>query len=631
MGDLDNTDGANTDVAANDNYPWSVLDISPTGDLRAVKSAYAKKLKRTKPDDDPAGYQQLRDAYEYAQYLAAHGMVDTAAETGANEATSTAHVDALSDASATPGATTSEGEGATEEIQQAAFVASNDDLFAMPSRGTPSKDDAAAAQPDTPRANAEEESTPRSQVDEAPHRFRSAEDALNDFQQALPSQSQSNMAEIDALLKSALDDLPIEQKLRASALFAEWFMQQGYVQPEIAGALDRHFEWRSDYRAERSLGYALASALRQRLDWTLDAAEVANADRPVESTWQEITRLSRALAQKRKARAFWLAFTSTRHTLGVLRRDDASELVGAGIPFSLCRAMSNTALLATALRLTALALPLLTVCLLLSSLHPATVVAILPICAAVTLGIAHAIEYARTIANRLIGDRIAKFLKLPTIETLEQDRTFLITPVVMFVAVAIATGFLGGTPDAINAADAPIHYTIIAALALGYLALIISEQFRGHLTWLMAFALAVSVGAAWGTKLHLYALLAIAGASVAMIRADAFLGVNSGPLTAIGALRIIVLMAIAFAFTSANTKFPVIALVVLYFAFAYGINRALLPAGAIATCTVIWIAAVVTRTDAVDSAYTGLIVLAGIAGVAVWHHLRINVRADLLS
>src|SRR5450830_259896 len=45
---------------------WNILGTEPTGDERAIKRAYAKQLKVTRPDDDPAAFQQLRDAYEYA-------------------------------------------------------------------------------------------------------------------------------------------------------------------------------------------------------------------------------------------------------------------------------------------------------------------------------------------------------------------------------------------------------------------------------------------------------------------------------------------------------------------------------------------------------------------------------------
>lgn len=50
---------------------WSLLGLDgPTGDLKAIKRAYAKKLRVTRPDDDPEGFMALRDALENAKFAA---------------------------------------------------------------------------------------------------------------------------------------------------------------------------------------------------------------------------------------------------------------------------------------------------------------------------------------------------------------------------------------------------------------------------------------------------------------------------------------------------------------------------------------------------------------------------------
>jgi tetratricopeptide (TPR) repeat protein len=45
---------------------WQLLEISPTEDETIIKRAYAKKLKLFHPEDDPDGYQKLREAYDSA-------------------------------------------------------------------------------------------------------------------------------------------------------------------------------------------------------------------------------------------------------------------------------------------------------------------------------------------------------------------------------------------------------------------------------------------------------------------------------------------------------------------------------------------------------------------------------------
>ncbi|GKX68555.1 J domain-containing protein [Inconstantimicrobium mannanitabidum] len=50
--------------------PWKVLEIEPTGETSIIKKAYAKKLKIYHPEDDPEGFQRLRESYDRALKLA---------------------------------------------------------------------------------------------------------------------------------------------------------------------------------------------------------------------------------------------------------------------------------------------------------------------------------------------------------------------------------------------------------------------------------------------------------------------------------------------------------------------------------------------------------------------------------
>ncbi|MBQ9872136.1 MAG: tetratricopeptide repeat protein [Eubacterium sp.] len=52
---------------------WKILGIEKTSDEEAIREAYREALLHTNPEDDPEGFKALREAYERAVYIAAHG------------------------------------------------------------------------------------------------------------------------------------------------------------------------------------------------------------------------------------------------------------------------------------------------------------------------------------------------------------------------------------------------------------------------------------------------------------------------------------------------------------------------------------------------------------------------------
>lgn len=49
---------------------WDILGIQPTNDEREIRRAYARELKQRRPDQDPQGFQELREAFDSAKRYA---------------------------------------------------------------------------------------------------------------------------------------------------------------------------------------------------------------------------------------------------------------------------------------------------------------------------------------------------------------------------------------------------------------------------------------------------------------------------------------------------------------------------------------------------------------------------------
>ena len=53
-------------------WAFELLGLPADADERSIKRAYAQRLRGARPDEDPTGFQRLRDAYELALRLCRH-------------------------------------------------------------------------------------------------------------------------------------------------------------------------------------------------------------------------------------------------------------------------------------------------------------------------------------------------------------------------------------------------------------------------------------------------------------------------------------------------------------------------------------------------------------------------------
>lgn len=116
--------------------PWDLLDLPHDADAASVRRRYAELLRKTRPEDDPAGFQRLRLAYERALEVARwrerRGTPESPEADRANDGVTTAATDDAAPVGPS-GAAPRADEPATpamDDVDPAAVEAAVDDLFA---------------------------------------------------------------------------------------------------------------------------------------------------------------------------------------------------------------------------------------------------------------------------------------------------------------------------------------------------------------------------------------------------------------------------------------------------------------------------------------------------------------------
>ena len=214
---------------------WETLGIEPSADIQVIKRAYAARLKVTRPDDDAAAYQRLRQAYEFAQRYAAQMAARQAAPK-----TLDAEADQTTEAVASVGDVIPHAT-ADNVVENLAVPVMKDEVVPAPARPL------VLIPPAIPRA---EPRSPASLVQATLQIFR--ERGADAVAAAWPS------------LQHQLQELPLASRDTVSVLFAQLVIENN-LPHSFSANLARYFDWQTDFRVEQALGTQRAIQLAQKL------------------------------------------------------------------------------------------------------------------------------------------------------------------------------------------------------------------------------------------------------------------------------------------------------------------------------------------------------------------------------
>ncbi|MBO9686638.1 MAG: hypothetical protein J7598_08495 [Mitsuaria chitosanitabida] len=312
---------------------------APSTDLAAIKRAYAKTLRVTRPDDDAQAYQDLREAYDR---VVAHARGEQARQAAVATAAAGADV---------------EVEVATEvavEMPDTRRVSTPAPEAPATSWACRASEAPAASAADVPRAHHEDDAT-----DDAP---RYSPEALVAWVEAQVLAGEQAQVALLPPLRLALQRLPLSSMPEASVRFADLLIRvRPVASPALVQLLVQQFGWVGDFRAERLLGSYRMHLLQEQL------AREPVTDPALLREYGVLSRLQR-LRMSRQSLSRWragLAVLLMGHTLLVqLGRAGDPLLRRLGIDAVGDRLMRDTARLAIAVHLALMTLLVLVLMLL---------------------------------------------------------------------------------------------------------------------------------------------------------------------------------------------------------------------------------------------------------------------------
>ena len=154
------------------NYPWDILGITPTRDELEIRRAYARMLRKSRPDEDPEGFARLVAAREFALKLLAMGhVVEAPANRAEANASSGQPEPEQSETEASQSFSSKDFEAAALGENEAEATKPPEQSEADASQGFSSRDFVETVV--VPRNEAERTKPPEQSEAEASHRFSS--------------------------------------------------------------------------------------------------------------------------------------------------------------------------------------------------------------------------------------------------------------------------------------------------------------------------------------------------------------------------------------------------------------------------------------------------------------------------